>query len=84
MGHRPSTFRKEDFKRGIRGYRDMFASVHLKEKELKKLWVEFGKIDKDGGRTVSGWVSRVAHILISAVAVGIRVQAFVDEDEDGT
>lgn len=61
MGHRSSSFKKEDFKQGIQGYREMFASVHLKEKELKKLWVEFGKIDKDGGRTVSGChcVSRV-------------------------
>lgn len=37
----------------------MFASVDLKEKELKKLWVEFGKIDKDGGRTVSECACRV-------------------------
>lgn len=64
MGHRPSTFKKDDFKRGIHGYRDMFASVHLKEKELKKLWVEFGKIDKDGGRTVRESVRVARHRLV--------------------
>lgn len=31
----------------------MFASLHLEENELKKLWVEFGKIDTDNGGTVS-------------------------------
>lgn len=59
MGHRHSTFNKANFKRGIRGYRKMFASLQLEEKELKKLWLEFGKIDRDGGGTVSGrWMLR--------------------------
>lgn len=52
MGHRHSTFNAGNFKRGIRGYRRMFASLHLEERELKRLWLEFGKIDKDGGGTV--------------------------------
>lgn len=52
MGTSHSRFNKANFKRGIRGYRQMFASLHLEQKELKKLWIEFGKIDTDNGGTV--------------------------------
>lgn len=52
MGHHQSSFNKANFRRGIRGYRQMFAALHLEESELKKLWVEFGKIDTDNGGTV--------------------------------
>lgn len=52
MGTVHSNFNKANFRLGIRGYRKMFASLHLEEKELKKLWVEFGKIDTDNGGTV--------------------------------
>ncbi|CAM9642717.1 unnamed protein product, partial [Hapterophycus canaliculatus] len=53
MGHNQSSFNKANFRRGIRGYRRMFASLHLEENELKKLWMEFGKIDADNSGTVS-------------------------------
>lgn len=76
MGHRPSSFQKDDFKSGIRGYRNMFASVHLKEKELKKLWVEFGKIDKDGGRTVSACRVSACCRLVAADVVSMRTLTF--------
>lgn len=52
MGASRSKFNKSNFRKGIRGYRQMFASLHLEQKELKKLWVEFGKIDTDNGGTV--------------------------------
>lgn len=60
MGTARSSFNKANFKRGIRGYRQMFASLHLEEKELKKLWVEFGKIDTDNGGTVRWLCVRLA------------------------
>lgn len=50
MGIRQSTtaFNEDNFREGIREYREMFQSLHL-EKELKTLWIEFGKIAQDGG-----------------------------------
>lgn len=61
MGTAQSKFNKANFRRGIRGYRQMFASLHLEQKELKKLWIEFGKIDTDNGGTVGAvWWRDVA------------------------
>lgn len=34
----------------------MFASLDLEQKELKKLWIEFGKIDTDNGGTVRTFI----------------------------
>lgn len=80
MGTVNSNFNKASFRRGIRGYRKMFASLHLEENELKKLWVEFGKIDTDNGGTVrcctmterfqsSSWLCVVISLLFACVCV---------------
>ena len=57
MGTSHSTFNKADFRQGIRGYRQMFTSLHLEQKELKKLWIEFGKIDEDNDGTVRRYMA---------------------------
>lgn len=72
MGQRHSTFNKAHFKRGIRPYRRMFSALQLEEKELKKLWLEFGKIDRDEGGTVRV-LSPSAGVLSSVIKINIRV-----------
>ena len=57
MGTSHSTFNKADFRQGIRGYRQIFTSLHLEQKELKKLWIEFGKIDEDNDGTVRRYMA---------------------------
>ncbi|CAM9944262.1 unnamed protein product, partial [Ectocarpus sp. 13 AM-2016] len=82
MGHHPSSFNKANFKRGIRGYRQMFASLDLEQKELKKLWIEFGKIDTDNGGTVS-IRELLSHCDLDFTPFGYRLFGIFDVDNSG-
>ncbi|CAN0124331.1 unnamed protein product, partial [Pylaiella littoralis] len=82
MGTVHSNFNKANFRRGIRGYRNMFASLHLEENELKKLWVEFGKIDTDNGGTVS-IRELLSHCDLDFTPFAYRLFGIFDVDNSG-
>ncbi|CAN0091088.1 unnamed protein product [Scytosiphon promiscuus] len=82
MGHHHSSFNKANFRRGIRGYRQMFASLHLEENELKKLWVEFGRIDTDNGGTVS-IRELLSHCDLDCTPFAYRLFGIFDQDNSG-
>ncbi|CAM9859956.1 unnamed protein product [Ectocarpus fasciculatus] len=82
MGHHQSSFNKANFKRGIRGYRQMFSSLDLEQKELKKLWIEFGKIDTDNGGTVS-IRELLSHCDLDFTPFAYRLFGIFDADNSG-
>ncbi|CAB1114733.1 unnamed protein product [Ectocarpus sp. CCAP 1310/34] len=60
----------------------MFASLDLEQKELKKLWIEFGKIDTDNGGTVS-IRELLSHCDLDFTPFAYRLFGIFDVDNSG-